>query len=299
MSNDQKTYCGYIAIVGRPNVGKSTLLNRILQQKISITSRKPQTTRHSIHGIKTEGNMQMVYVDTPGIHQHEKTALNKIMNKTADVALHDVDVVVFMVEGTHWRDDDELVLTKVQQSRCPVYLVINKVDRIKDKKYLLPHIKTLQEKMDFAGIIPLSAKQGENVDQLEDCLRKHMPESPLLFYSDQVTDRSEKFMIAEIIREKLFRESGDELPYATTVEIEQFKKVGKIYHISALIMVEKESHKRMFIGKSGSKLKIIGQKARLDIEKLLNNKVFLRLWIKVKSGWSDDERALRSLGYND
>lgn len=293
------TYCGYIAIVGRPNVGKSTLLNKILQQKISITSRKPQTTRHRILGIKTEDTMQMVYVDTPGIHQTEKTVLNKIMNKTASAALHDVDVVIFMVDALHWNDDDQWVLQKVEKCRCPVFLVINKVDRLKDKTELLPLIETLQTKMNFQAIIPMSAKQGDNVEQLEQALRPYMPEGPLLFYSDQITDRSEKFMIAEIIREKLFRESGAELPYATTVEIEQFKQVEKIYHISALILVEKESHKRMFIGKSGSKLKIIGSKARIDIEKLLASKVFLRLWIKVKSGWSDDERALKSLGYND
>ncbi len=293
------TYCGYIAIVGRPNVGKSTLLNKILQQKISITSRKPQTTRHRILGIKTEDTMQMVYVDTPGIHQTEKSVLNKIMNKTASAALHDVDVVIFMVDALHWNDDDQWVLQKVEKCRCPVFLVINKVDRLKDKSELLPLIENLQSKMNFEAIIPMSAKQGDNVEQLEQALRPYMPEGPLLFYSDQVTDRSEKFMIAEIIREKLFRESGAELPYATTVEIEQFKQVGKIYHISALILVEKESHKRMFIGKSGSKLKIIGSKARVDIEKLLASKVFLRLWIKVKSGWSDDERALKSLGYND
>lgn len=298
MSDKKQTYCGYIAIVGRPNVGKSTLLNRILQQKISITSRKPQTTRHRIVGIKMVDNAQMVYVDTPGIHQQEKTALNKMMNKAADSAIHDVDAVIFMIDAMHWREDDDWVLNKIKNCKVPVYLVINKVDQIKDKQDLLPYIEQMQLKMDFAAIFPISAKQGDNVESLEQTLITHMPESPWLFYEDQITDRSERFMIAEIVREKLFRESGDELPYATTVEIEQFKLIDKVYHISALIMVEKESHKRMFIGKSGSKLKIIGKKARLDIEKLLGKKVFLRLWIKVKSGWSDDERALRSLGYD-
>jgi GTPase len=292
-------FCGYIALVGRPNVGKSTLLNRLLGQKLSITSRKPQTTRHSILGITTKENHQLVYVDTPGIHANAKKVMNRIMNKTADMVINDVDIIVFIIENDRWLDEDALVLEKINRTKTPCLLVINKVDKLKDKGKLLPLIKTMSQRHQFEKIMPLSAKLGDNVQALEDELKSFLPEGPHLFAAEQITDRSQKFVIAEFVREKVFRLCGQELPYSVTVEIEQFKLEEKLIRISALIWVEKESHKQMIIGKKGVKLKEIGTTARVDMEKMLDKKVFLQLWVKVKSGWSDDKRALKSLGYDD
>jgi GTP-binding protein Era len=293
------TYCGYIALVGRPNVGKSTLLNRLLGQKLSITSRKAQTTRHSILGINTQNDYQYVYVDTPGIHSKQKKAMNRIMNKTADAVIHDVDVIVFIVERNVFTEEDELVLEKIKKANIPCILVINKVDRIKDKDALLPTIENWNGRHEFEHILPLSAKTGANVETLETQLQSYLPQGPHLFGQDQITDRPTRFLIAEIVREKVFRLCGQELPYSVTVEIEQFKQEDKLTRIAALIWVEKDSHKQMIIGKKGAKLKEIGTGARLDMEKMLDKKVFLQLWVKVKSGWSDDERSLKSLGYHD
>lgn len=292
------TYCGYIALVGRPNVGKSTLLNQILEQKISITSRKPQTTRHSILGIRTDGDYQSVYVDTPGIHQGSKKTMNRLMNKTAINVLRDVDAVAFVVDGTHWDDEDEYVLHLIKQTHVPCFLLVNKVDLISDKTKLLPFIETISQRHAFAAIIPLSAKTGDQVDALQQQLRAVLPEGPHLFDEDQFTDRSTKFMCAELLREKIFRGCGQELPYSTTVDIESFKDEGQLIRIHALILVEKESHKRMIIGDKGSKLKDMATSARLDMQNLLGKKVFLQCWCKVKSGWSDDERVLKQLGYD-
>lgn len=299
-SPQDNTRCGLVAIVGRPNVGKSTLLNRLLGQKVSITSRKPQTTRHRILGIDTDGDCQTVYVDTPGLHSEEKRAINRLMNRAAASSLGEVSLILFVVEGTRWNNDDDMVLTKVKQSGLPCILVVNKQDKVSNPDDLIAHLQVLQQKHDFEEIIPLSAKQTKQVDRLRELVRKRQPESEFYFPEDYITDRSSRFMAAEIIREKLMRFTGDELPYSTTVEIEQFKLAENgVYRINGLILVERETQKRMVIGKGGKHLKTIGEQARLDMERLFDNKVFLELWVKVKSGWADDERALRSLGYGE
>jgi GTP-binding protein Era len=287
-----------IAIVGRPNVGKSTLLNKLLGQKVSITSRKPQTTRHRIMGIDTQGDRQAVYVDTPGLHIEEKRAINRFMNRAAASSIADVGLVLFIVEGTHWTDDDQMVLTKIMQSGVDCWLIINKSDNVKGKETMLPHLKWLGEQHNFQKIMPISAKTGKNVEELRALVQQTLPQSEFYFPEDYITDRSSRFMAAEIIREKLMRFTGDELPYSVTVEIEQFLMADNgVYRINGLILVERDSQKAMVIGKGGQRLKTIGAEARKDMEQLFENKVFLELWVKVKSGWADDERALRSLGY--
>lgn len=292
------SYCGYIALVGRPNVGKSTLLNCIIEQKVSITSKKPQTTRHSILGIRSEGEHQFIYVDTPGIHQGSKKVMNRMMNKTAMSVLGDVEVIAFLVDGTHWEEEDEYVLGLIKKSQVPCVLVINKVDKIDDKTQLLPWIEHMSQRHKFDAIIPLSAKTGLQVDELQIKLKNYLPEGPHLFPDDQLTDRPTRFLCAELLREKIFRFCGQELPYAVTVEIESFKEEEKLVRIHALILVEKENHKRMIIGDKGQKLKEMATSARMDMEQLLGKKVFLQCWCKVKSGWADDERMLRQLGYD-
>ena len=298
MTEQHETYCGFIAIVGRPNVGKSTLLNKILGQKISITSRKAQTTRHRIVGIKTEGPYQEIYVDTPGLHIEEKRAINRLMNRAASSAITDVDLVIFVVDGTHWNDDDEMVLNKLRKTKVPVVLAINKIDNIKNKDDLLPFITEISSKFTFTDIVPISAEKGNNLEVIENIVRKSLRPGGHHFPEDYVTDRSQRFMASEIIREKLMRFMGEELPYSVTVEIEQFKVNERgTYEINALILVERDGQKKIVIGHKGEKLKKIGTEARLDMERLFDNKVHLELWVKVKSGWADDERALRSLGY--
>ncbi|MCD8514056.1 MAG: GTPase Era [Nitrincola sp.] len=294
----ETTRCGFVAIVGRPNVGKSTLLNQILGQKLSITSRKPQTTRHQILGIKTEGHDQVIYVDTPGLHKDDKgKALNRYMNQAASDALRYVDLVVFLVDRTKWTEEDDIVLEKLKYVKCPVILVVNKVDQLKQKDELLPQIESIAAKRDFIAIMPMSAKQGHNVDALEKLVSEHLPEGPHHYPEDQITDRSSRFVVAEIVREKLMRNLGEEVPYGITVEIEAFEHDGQLLTISALILVERDGQKRIVIGDKGSVLKTIGRDARIDIEKMFECKVMLNLWVKVRRGWSDDERALRSLGY--
>ena len=300
MTENQKTYCGFIAIVGRPNVGKSTLLNKILGQKISITSRKAQTTRHRIVGIHTEGAYQAIYVDTPGLHIEEKRAINRLMNRAASSAIGDVDLIIFVVEGTKWTEDDEMVLNKLRAAKAPVMLAINKIDNIKEKDELLPHITELSQKFDFVEILPISAQRGKNVHILQKIVRDSLREGVHHFPEEYVTDRSQRFMASEIIREKLMRFTGEELPYSVTVEIEQFKVNERgVYEINGLILVEREGQKKMVIGAKGQKIKTIGIEARADMERLFDAQVHLELWVKVKSGWADDERALRSLGYMD
>ena len=289
--------CGYIALVGRPNVGKSTLLNRILGQKISITSRRPQTTRHRVLGIKSQPAAQLIYVDTPGIHDFSGRAMNRHMNRTASSVLQDVDVVVFLVDGLHWTADDDLVLKKLGQITSPVILAVNKIDLLGNREELLPRLQALSEKHRFLHIIPISAGKGDNVGELEAAIERLLPLAPPLFPEDQVTDRSVRFLAAELVREKLFRKLGKELPYGLTVEIEQFKSDTNITHIHALIWVERKSQKYIVIGKQGRMLKEVGIEARRDIEVLIDGKVNLKLWVKVKEGWADDERALHSLGY--
>lgn len=299
MKSDFLSHCGYVAIVGRPNVGKSTLLNRILGQKVSITTRKPQTTRHQILGIKTTEQAQVIYVDTPGIHRGSKKAMNRYMNKAAASVINDVDVVVFVVDALQWLEDDQAILDKLKTVSAPVILAVNKVDKVSDKTQLLPHVQQLAEKMTFNEVIPISASQGENVETLEERVTLLLPESPAFFPEDQVTDKSERFIAAELVREKLMMRLGQEIPYSLTVEIERFKKEKNVLHINALIWVERDNQKNIVIGKKGEVLKGAGKQARIEMEKMFDSKVFLKLWVKVKDKWADDERALQNLGYTD
>jgi GTP-binding protein Era len=303
MKKNQKeknnSYSGYVAIVGRPNVGKSTLLNRILGEKLSITSDKPQTTRHRILGIKTLDNLQTIYVDTPGLHIAEHSALNRHMNKAARNALKDVDIILFVIEGLKWTAEDEWVAGLLKDIAKPVILVINKMDTVPDKKLLLARLQDFANQYHFLEMIPISATQGTQVDTLQSIVANLLPEGPHYFPDDAITDRSMRFRVAEIIREKLTRSLGEELPYSLTVEIESLKEEDYIQHISAIIWVEREGQKPIVIGKKGERLKSIGIQSRKDIEILFNQKVNLKLWVKVRGGWSDDDRALASLGYID
>jgi GTP-binding protein Era len=301
VSLPENQHCGFIAIVGRPNVGKSTLLNKLLGQKISITSRKPQTTRHRIMGVDTEGDYQAIYVDTPGLHIEEKRAINRLMNRAASSSLSDVNLVLFLVDGTHWTEDDEMVLNKLRQANFPVVLCVNKVDNVKDRNDVMLHMQEMSNKMPFVDVVPISAKLGRNIDVLRQRVREYLPKAVHHFPEEYVTDRSQRFMASEIVREKLMRFTGEELPYSVTVEIERFDYNPDTdgFHINALILVERSGQKKMVIGKNGEKIKTIGREARLDMEELFGRKVYLETWVKVKSGWADDERALRSLGYID
>ena len=291
--------CGYVAIIGRPNVGKSTLLNHILGQKLCITSRKPQTTRHTLLGIKTEADLQMIFVDTPGIHTNQERAINRVMNRSAAGVIADVDVVVFVVDRFEWSEADEYVAKYLSNNPVPLIVAINKVDMIEDKAALLPHLKFLESKVNAVELIPLSALRKTNLGELQEKIKAYIPERMHAFPEDQITDRSERFLASEIVREKIMRQLGAEVPYQVTVEIEEFRAEKKITHISALILVEREGQKKIIIGTNGERIKKVGEQARADIESLLACKVMLRTWVKVRSGWSDDERALRSLGYMD
>ena len=290
---------GYVALVGRPNAGKSTLLNHLIGQKISITSRRPQTTRHRIHGIKTGERGQAIYVDTPGIHGSEKRAINRYLNRTASGALLGVDVVVWVVDQWMWHPENDLVLEKLHAARRPVILAVNKVDQCEDKSRLLPFLEDAAKRYDFAEIIPVSALRGINLELLEEKIMQLLPEGNPIYPEDQITDRPERFFAAEIIREKLIRSLGQEVPHAITVQIEQYKEQKGIIHIHAVIWVEREGQKIIIIGKQGEVMKKVGQRAREDLEKMLEKKVYLNLWVKVKKGWSDNERALQSLGYSE
>ena len=292
-------HCGYAAIVGRPNVGKSTLLNHLLGQKLSITSRKPQTTRHNILGIKTEGDYQMAFVDTPGINWHQGGAMGRYLKRTALTAMRDVDVILFVVDRDVWTEADAAVAAEIGKSRAPVVVALNKIDKLDDVDALLPRIAALAELLPEAEYLPVSALSGHNLDRLEAVIKTHMPVGPFCFAEDQYTDRSVRFLAAEIVREKITRQLGAELPYSTAIEIEEFRDDGRICHIGALILVEREGQKKIIIGDAGQRIKKIGEQARHDIEALVDKRVMLRLWVKVKRGWSDDERALRSLGYRD
>jgi GTP-binding protein Era len=296
--NDTAFHCGFVAIIGRPNVGKSTLLNHILGQKISITSRKPQTTRHQILGVKTSDTSQVIYVDTPGIHNRRSTAINRYMNRAASSVLNDVDLVLFVVQAMQWTEEDEIVLQRLQDVKAPVILVVNKIDKVDDKNELLPYIEKLTALRQFDSVVPLSALHAENISQLEAEVFERLPENGPFFPEDQVTDRNLRFLSAEIIREKLIRELGQELPYTTTVEIDRFEEDEAITRIYATIYVETRGQKAIIIGRKGARLKSIGTKARGDIEKMIDGKVYLELWVKVREGWSNDERALASLGYS-
>jgi GTP-binding protein Era len=292
---------GYIAIVGRPNVGKSTLLNRLIGQKISITSRKAQTTRHRIHGICTDERTQFVFVDTPGFQTKHLNALNRGLNRVVTSSLRDVQAVMYVLEALRYDERDREVLKLLPDNR-PVLLVINKIDEVADKGELFAFAERVAQDFKFADIVPVSAKQGTKLDELREALRRHLPKGELIYDKDDITDRSERFLAAEILREMIFRYTGDELPYSTSVVIEQFKLEGprlqpKLRRIHAAILVDREAHKAMLIGKKGEKLKEIATQARLDMEKLFDGKVFLEVFVKLRSGWADDERVLRSLGY--
>ncbi len=289
----------YVALIGRPNVGKSTLMNHVLGQKISITSRKPQTTRHRILGIHTTEQGQLVFMDTPGMHRDEKKALNRYLNKTADTTLLGVDVVVWLIDSPSFHDYDEVIFKKLERAGLPVILVINKVDKIQDKTKMMDFLSTAQQRYPFADIIPASALKKINLEQLEKSIMDLLPEGGLIYPEDQITDRPERFMSAEIIREKLTRRLGDELPYALTVEIERYEDLPKITKIYAIIWVERSSQKNIVIGKQGELLKKVGMDARRDIEQLIGQKVYLQLWVKVKKGWSNNERSLQNLGFGD
>jgi GTP-binding protein Era len=290
------TRCGYIAIVGRPNVGKSTLLNRVLGTKLSITSRKPQTTRHAILGIKTTGKVQAIYVDTPGLQYQQKKKMHRLMNRTVFATTQEVDVVVFVVDGLTWTTADQDVLVALKEISVPVILVINKIDRLEDKGMLLPHIQQLSAKRDFAAVIPLSALDGKDAQRLEEIVMKYLPEGEHPYADDDLTDRSERFLVGEMVREKIIRQLGEEIPYEVAVEVESFVDGPRLVEIHAAILVEKEGQKRIVIGSQGARIKKIGEEARKDIELLLQKKVLLKLWVKVKAGWSDNDRALKSLG---
>ncbi|MGR9073795.1 MAG: GTPase Era [Gammaproteobacteria bacterium] len=291
--------CGYVALIGRPNVGKSTLMNRLLGQKISITSRKPQTTRHRILGIKTGEKGQAVFVDTPGMHEGEGKALNRYLNRTAETSLMGVDAVVWLIDGLKWHEYDEVIIRKLKRSGLPVILAVNKVDRIGDKKKLLPFFADAKKRFPFKSIIPVSALKGKNLDLLEQEILALLPESDLIYPEDQITDRPERFLAAEIIREKLIRRLGQELPHALAVEIERYQESEEITRIYAVIWVERNSQKNIVIGRQGEMLKNVGRDARVDIERMIGGKLYLQLWVKVKKGWADNERALQSLGFNE
>jgi GTPase len=291
--------CGFVALIGRPNVGKSTLMNHLLKQKISITSRKPQTTRHRILGINTTEAGQAIYMDTPGMHNSEKRALNRYLNRTAETTLLGVDVIVWLIDGLSWHEYDEVIFKKLEQAGLPVILAVNKVDKVKDKDAILTFFAEAQHRFPFEHLIPISALKRTNLDQLESLIMTLLPASDLIYPEDQITDRPERFLAAEIIREKLTRRLGDELPYALTVEMERYEELPGITKIYAIIWVERLTQKNIVIGKQGEMLKKVGTDARFDIEKLIGQKVYLQLWVKVKKNWSDNERAMQSLGFND
>jgi len=292
----KKIRSGYIAIVGRPNVGKSTLLNRLVGEKISIVSRKAQTTRHRITGIVTTDESQFVFVDTPGFQTKYGNALNRAMNRGVTQTLSDVDLVLFVIEAGRYDAKDQAVVKLLPKDR-PVILVINKTDQLKDRSSLLPFLAQVSAEHDYAAIVPISATKGKQTDELLAEARKHLPNEGLMFPEDDLTDKSERFLAAEYIREKVFRLLGDELPYATTVEIEKFETEGNLRRIFAAIVVDRDGHKAIVIGKGGESLKRIASEARQDMERLFGDKVYLEIWVKVKSGWNDDERLLKSLGY--
>jgi GTP-binding protein Era len=299
MSNDKKVHCGYVTLIGRPNVGKSTLLNQLIGQKISITSNKPQTTRHRLLGIKTTNNHQIIYVDTPGIHLRQSHAMNRYLNQAATSSMEGVDLIVWLVEALHWTQEDDFVFQSVIKTPLPTILAINKVDKVKDKTTLLPYLQQVSAKHTFADIFPLSALHGDNLATLEAKIIELLPLNFPLFPATQITDRSERFLVCEIVREKLTRRLNAELPYRLTVQIEHFSSEAHLTHISAVIWVETEGQKAIVIGKNGQMLKKIGEIARQEIETLLENKVFLQLWVKVKTGWSNNQQLLQQFGYNN
>ena len=289
---------GFIAVVGRPNVGKSTLINELIGQKLSITSHKPQTTRHRIHAIDTQTSYQMIFVDTPGIHIGKKKAINSYMNKTASSSISEVDMILWLVEALKWTKEDQRVMEHLTKIEVPIILCVNKIDNLSTKDEILPYLENLGEKFQANEVFPLSAFNKNHTNDLRKVILKYLPQQKALFESDYVTDRSQRFVVAEFIREKLIRNLSNELPYDLTVEIEKFDLDGQMYRIAARIFVEKPSQKSIVIGNKGKMLKQIGEESRISIEGFLERKVFLELWVKVRQGWSNDKRALASLGYD-
>ncbi len=287
---------GYIAIIGRPNVGKSTLLNNLVGQKVSITSKKAQTTRHRINGILTDEQSQFIFVDTPGFQTRHTNRLNSLMNRTVTQSMRDVDVVIFVIEALHFDERDRLVLKLLPTDR-PVILVINKIDQLTDKSRLLPFLEKMAKEFAFAAMVPVSAQDGMQLPELLSTIRPYLPENQPLFDPDEATDRSERFIAAELIREKLFRLTGEEIPYSASITIDKFTTEGELRKIHACIIVDKAGHKAIIIGKDGEKLKVIATQARKDMEKVFGGKVYLEIWVKVKTGWADDAQMLKSLGY--
>ena len=300
IENDKNvnTHCGYIGIIGRPNVGKSTLLNSLLETKLVITSKKAQTTRHNILGIKTKTDCQYIYIDTPGYRQVTDKALHRYLNRTASQTIFEADVIVWVVDATRWTKDDDAVLTLLKRAECPIVLALNKVDLVTPKQALLPLIEKYKTYYPFASIVPLTALKKIGVNDLEDELRKQLPQLPFAYDEDQLTNRDERFVISEIIREKIMRFLGKEVPYSVAVEIEQLKHEEKICHIHALLWVERDGQKAIVIGDKGENLKRIGQQARLNIETFIEKKVMLKLWVKVKSNWADSDKYLKQFGYD-
>ncbi len=294
-----QTRCGYVALIGRPNVGKSTLLNRFLGQKLSIVTAKPQTTRQQIAGIKTTAEGQVVFLDTPGIHLAAKRALNRYMNRIARAALNGVDLVLFLIEAERWTRQDEYVARALEDVAVPIILVVNKVDQVADKTRLLEFLQDKVQNKSFAHVVLISARQGKGVADLEALVMQHLPFSKPMYDEDQFTDRSERFLAGELIREQLMLRLNQELPYALTVEVEEFKRSPELLRISAIIWVEREGQKQIVIGSSGQVLKQVGSKARSALEELFGQKVFLRTWVKVSHDWSDNEKSMRQLGFDE
>ncbi len=288
---------GFVVLLGRPNVGKSTLLNRLVGRKLSITARRPQTTRHRILGIKTTDQSQIVYVDTPGLHRAGGGGMNRAMNRAALASLEGVNCIALMITARGWCQDDERVLRAARRAGAPLILVINKIDRLDNRARLLPLIERSRTRAEFAEIVPVSAQNGVNVDELERCFLRHLPEHPPFYPAGQVSDRDERFLAAELVREQLFRSLGQELPYATAVEIERFEREPRLTRVGAVIWVEKDGQKAILIGKDGARLKETGRRARLAMEQAFGSKVHLELWVRVRKDWTTDERALRRLGY--
>lgn len=296
MASLSDSRCGYIALLGRPNVGKSSLLNKILGKKLSITSDKPQTTRHQILGITTKNGVQAIYVDTPGLHQKMKRAVNRLMNKAASSMINDVDVIVFMIDARYWLEEDQWIAKKLETISASLVIALNKVDLVKDKTTLLPRLEQLAKLFPQAEVIPISVSKNINIDKLETWAYQHLPKQPYFFPEDQLTDRDDTFQVAEVVREKIMRGSGQEVPYETAVTVESFKLENEMLHIEVIIWVERPGQKSILLGKKGERMKEIGQKARLDLEKRFGKKVYLNLWIKVKKGWSDSVKSLKELG---
>ena len=295
----KQMHSGYAALVGRPNVGKSTLLNRLLGQKMAITSHKPQTTRHRIIGVRTDDQGQIVYIDTPGIHQRGNKAMNRYLNRTAHTTLMDVDLVVFVCQALAWHTEDEQVLKAIRQAAVPAIAVVNKIDTVQPREKLLPFLAELGQRHDFLEIIPVSAKDGSQVEALDELVLKHLPEGDLIFPQDQVTDRPERFFAAEILREQIIRRYHKELPYAVTVEIEKFEEQPNRYVIGAVVWVERESQRGILLGQQGKAMKEAASAARKNMLEFFDKRVHLDVWIKVKKSWSSDEASLAQLGYSE